>query len=133
MIFSLSSLALTHIFLSFLTPLPYLSVFLVNTKEVYTHIRQNINSPVSLPHIAFGSPPHVSFSLPLILPSHFSSLTVCEDRGSLMDFWRVSPWRRGSATCVYRFSCWVGGTARGGIFPPSQVCSAERKGEATMS
>lgn len=26
-----------------------------------------------------------------------------------MDFWRVSPWRRGSATRVYRSSRWVGG------------------------
>lgn len=50
-----------------------------------------------------------------------------------MDFWRVSPWRQGSATHVYRSSCWIGSTVRGGAFPPSLLCSVEADREAAKN
>lgn len=66
-------------------------------------------------------------------PSHFSSLTGCEESKSLMDFWGAITMETGSATRVYKSSSCVGGTARGGAFLPPLFNCADREREATKS
>lgn len=70
----------------------------------------------------------VCLQLPFFLRDWLPSQPASEDSQSLMDFWRLSPWKRCSATRVYRSCCWIEATTRGAAFPASLVY-----GEATMS